>query len=160
MVEHLCEPFGALQRMWGWLEPGGHAVVEVPNVEARYHSPKNRFHQAHLFHFCPETLEAMGRNAGFEVLDTTLAPATLHINTIFRKVDACAENAALPAVVERVRASLKLHTPGAHLLSAHPYRRLLSNLARPLREQMSMPRAGSARQLLDRIYGPVVDAGP
>ena len=152
VIEHLRAPLSALRQIWGWLRPAGHAVIEVPNVEARYHSPKNRFHLAHLFHFCPETLEAMGRQSGFEVIETTLAYGTQHVRTVFRKVAGSSEIAAQPAVVDRVRRSIKSHTSRAHAMSVHPYRRLVGNLLRPLRERVAIPRAESPRQLLDRIY--------
>ncbi len=73
VLEHLPEPRRALERMLGWLAPGGLLIVEVPNVNAfgprifgRYWSGFD--YPRHLVHFSPRTLRAMVERAGGRVI--------------------------------------------------------------------------------------------
>ncbi|MCY3773122.1 MAG: methyltransferase domain-containing protein, partial [Gemmatimonadetes bacterium] len=38
-LEHMASPSEVLEHVWGWLEPQGWLVIEVPNVEATCQSP-------------------------------------------------------------------------------------------------------------------------
>jgi SAM-dependent methyltransferase len=76
VLEHLDDPGAALQRIAGWLEPGGVLLVGVPNyasLQARiagerwYHLDVPR----HRVHFTPAGLEALLRSCGFEPVATT-----------------------------------------------------------------------------------------
>jgi 2-polyprenyl-3-methyl-5-hydroxy-6-metoxy-1,4-benzoquinol methylase len=71
VLEHLDEPGAALERVRGWLSPGGALLVAVPNldsVQARlggerwYHLDVPR----HRVHFTPRGLEALLRSRGLE----------------------------------------------------------------------------------------------
>lgn len=70
VVEHLRNPLEALQRMRGWLVPGGELILGVPNIDsamrwwfrerwAGWRSPY------HLYHFTSETIRALVARAGF-----------------------------------------------------------------------------------------------
>jgi SAM-dependent methyltransferase len=75
VLEHLDDPAGALQRIAGWLAPGGALLVGVPNlasVQARiggerwYHLDVPR----HRVHFTPVGLQTLLRATGFEPVRT------------------------------------------------------------------------------------------
>lgn len=76
VLEHLDEPGVALQRIAGWLRPGGLLLVGVPNlgsIQARvggarwYHLDVPR----HRTHFTVAGLEALLRASGLEPVSTT-----------------------------------------------------------------------------------------
>jgi SAM-dependent methyltransferase len=75
VLEHLDEPGAALERIAGWLRPGGTLLVGVPNLrsvqawvggERWYHLDVPR----HRTHFTPEGLEALLACHGFTVAAT------------------------------------------------------------------------------------------
>lgn len=51
VLEHFRDPRGGLGRLAGWLRPGGHLYVEVPNALTEISSPSNLYHRAHLYYF-------------------------------------------------------------------------------------------------------------
>ena len=83
-LEHVEDPVGILARLRGWLVDGGTLLVEVPNVEARCILPAHRFHFAHFYNFNRATLEATGRRAGFDPVQTTTSPDGGNLIGIFR----------------------------------------------------------------------------
>jgi hypothetical protein len=75
VLEHLDDPVGALQRMAGWLRPGGALLVGVPNLASVqawvgglrwYHLDVPR----HRVHFTPAGLDAALRSGGFTPIRT------------------------------------------------------------------------------------------
>jgi len=78
VLEHLDDPLGALERVRGWLKPGGLVLLGVPNresVQARMAGPGWLHFDAprHRVHLTPRGLEALAHSAGFE------RPATHHM---------------------------------------------------------------------------------
>ena len=71
VLEHLREPIKTLKACLEVLSPGGILTLEVPNlnwfVRKSYRVPLASV--LHLFHFSPETLSAIVRRAGFEILE-------------------------------------------------------------------------------------------
>jgi len=49
VLEHLSDPIGSLKHMRNLLVDNGKIIVEVPNLEATYHSPNKVFHLGHLY---------------------------------------------------------------------------------------------------------------
>ena len=71
VLEHLHDPLGALIRMRNWLKPGGHMVIEVPNVYQPYGLlQENFFQNAHLTNFSEATLRVLLVRAGYAVQRT------------------------------------------------------------------------------------------
>lgn len=73
VLEHLHDPLTALERMRGWLRPGGRIQIWVPNIdslESRLFGPHWSGLDAprHLYHFSPATVSGMLVRAGFEVV--------------------------------------------------------------------------------------------
>jgi SAM-dependent methyltransferase len=70
VLEHLHRPSRQLALVHGLLAEGGRLYVEVPNI-ASPHGALGQFHIAHLYHFYPETLQAMLTKTGFRVIELT-----------------------------------------------------------------------------------------
>ena len=70
-LEHVEDPSAILSRLRGWMVDQGVLLIEVPNVEAVCIAPGHRFHFAHFYNFNRDALEALGRKAGFEPIQTT-----------------------------------------------------------------------------------------
>jgi SAM-dependent methyltransferase len=75
VLEHLDEPGIALDRIAGWLRPGGTLLIGVPNLDSLqarlggarwYHLDVPR----HRIHFTPRGLDALLRRHGFAVAST------------------------------------------------------------------------------------------
>ena len=73
-LEHVEDPSAILSRLRGWMAESGVLLIEVPNVEAVCIAPAHRFHFAHFYNFNRDALEALGRKAGFEPVETTTSP--------------------------------------------------------------------------------------
>ena len=166
VLEHLADPATALQCMSEVLRPDGKLIVEVPNVEARYHSPGHRFHFAHLHSFSRDGLVLAGQRSGLNALTVTLQPHTGHVNIVFQKGPAKEGHEPQAAAAGRIEAALRSDTPARDLMTARPYRRLWTNLNRPIRERFAVRKLGSpanAKDLLDRLYASELErqkAGP
>ena len=157
VLEHLEDPGAGLARIFDWLKPGGYLNVEVPNIEATYHAPGNKFHLAHLYTFNPENLKRLGEKAGFAVTDLKIMPGTEHINYIFQKpsqrihagpVDS---EFRIDGNYNRIRNILDAHTPLSHYLSATPYTRFIKKNSGYLKEQIAIRGFASGRELADNL---------
>jgi 2-polyprenyl-3-methyl-5-hydroxy-6-metoxy-1,4-benzoquinol methylase len=158
VFEHLADPVTVLKGLASLLSENGVIVIEVPNVEARYHGPKRRFHFAHLHTFSKEGLTLAANSAGLSTQDTTLQPNTNHINSIFRKSASQAPDFD-EVVAHRIHRHLLADTPMRDLLTSRPYRRLWANLNRPLREKRALMRLNAqtnARDILDAMFDPIL----
>jgi len=154
VLEHLEDPYLALTRILGWLKPGGHLNVEVPNIEATYHAPANKFHQAHLYSFNPATLQRLAQRAGFEVIDTQLVPGTNHVNLILQRPvvpSPSADPCQLPGNYDRVMKIFFAHTYWSHYRSWRPYLRFVRKLLGYAREQIIVRRFRRGREVGDYL---------
>ncbi len=152
VIEHLESPLDALKHVRDWLRPGGHLLVEVPNVEAVCQWPRSRFHRAHLYNFGPATLELAGRKAGYNVGSSSVSSDGGNLTVVFEKgssqVPASAE---IPGNCERVRSMVLGHTAWRHLFSIYPYRRPFQKLAARLAERRAARATTSPRDILDGL---------
>lgn len=157
VFEHLEDPTASLKRVRNWVRPGGHVLIEVPNVEARYHAPHNRFHIGHLHNFNPYTLEGIGRKIGLEVVRSTTTPGSDHVVVLFRRPDAPPETSdefENPANAARVRNILRKHTTLSHYLSITPYIRAATKQVEYVREWLKTQKCRSSRQVVEELAGP------
>ncbi|NKB45751.1 MAG: methyltransferase domain-containing protein [Alphaproteobacteria bacterium] len=157
VLEHLANPVSVLRKLAQGLADKGVVIVEVPNVEARYHGPQRRFHFAHLHTFSCEGLTLAASKAGLEVRDLCLQRHTGHINVILSKTSD-SMIAADTGIARRIEHHLETDTPIRDRFTTRPYRRLWANLARPIRERRALQKLGKrngARSILDQIYAGV-----
>lgn len=154
VLEHLRDPVEALRKMTNWLAPGGLLVIEVPNLMATYHAPARRFHFAHLLHFRPETLAALGERVGLTVVDSLTVPMVEHVNIAFRRAGGTPSTVPLTDAdrATRTRAAEEHQSAARHMMSAHPWRRLVENLARPAGERIALAGLTDPAQILERVY--------
>ncbi|MEO7057990.1 MAG: class I SAM-dependent methyltransferase [Caldimonas sp.] len=66
VLEHVADPVATLSRLTGFLAPGGHIYVDVPDVGA--YSSLNDLHVAHVYHFSQATLRQTLEAAGLSVV--------------------------------------------------------------------------------------------
>ena len=156
VLEHLQDPCTALLRLHAWLKPGGCLNVEVPNIEATYHSPQHKFHLAHLYTFNPVNLARLGEKAGFVAADVQLVPGTLHINILFQKPAAggprpSSDSYLLPGNYAQIRRVFDAHTAAAHYLSPTPYVRFLRKLYGYTSERLVAGNFKRGRDLADYL---------
>ncbi len=68
VLEHLSDPFGALERMRGWLRPQGTLIVFVPyEMERRFSRYRRDDTDRHLFSWNVQTMSHLIESAGFEL---------------------------------------------------------------------------------------------
>lgn len=154
VLEHLANPIATLKKLSAVLADDGVMIIEVPNVMARYHGPKRRFHFAHLHTFSTSGLTLAANKAGLEVEDITIQPHTGHINAALRKSATRLSNLDASEAIN-IERHLADDTPVRDLFTARPYKRLWANMKRPIKERAALARLGhpsSAREILDRLY--------
>jgi SAM-dependent methyltransferase len=85
VLEHLPDPLSALRRIHAWLKPGGHFVVEVPNVASLCQHPAKRFHYAHVVGYTPASLAYAVRESGWRIVELTLDQYDRNILAVLQK---------------------------------------------------------------------------
>lgn len=74
VLEHVHDPRAALDRIRGWLRPGGLLVLSVPNSGSWMAKLMGRrwvlLLREHLWYFSPETIGALLDRAGYELCNT------------------------------------------------------------------------------------------
>jgi SAM-dependent methyltransferase len=151
-LEHVEDPVGVLRALRAWLKDGGVLAVEVPNVEARSTLPAHRFHFAHLYNFNRATLEATGRRAGFDPVQTTTSPDEGNLVTVFRASPAPAvDTIGLDGNYARVARAVGGHTAVNYYLSRAPYTGPLRRLRHYLADRKATRGAGTPTEVLDAL---------
>ena len=151
-LEHVEDPVGILATLRGWMAEGGLLLVEVPNVEARCISPAHRFHFAHFYNFNRVTLEATGRKAGFEPVQTTTSRDGGNLSAIFRTAEArSTPERGFEGNYARLAEVVRGHTSAGYYLSAAPYSSPLGRLRAYLRDRAATRGYETARQVLDGL---------
>jgi SAM-dependent methyltransferase len=154
-LEHVEDPVGVLTTLHGWLSEGGVLLIEVPNVEARCIHPRHRFHFAHFYSFNQPTLEAVGRKAGFENVQTSTSPDGGNLISLFRVAQGFgpvpAAAVSLPGNYQRVRRIVRSHTLAGYYLSASPYAGPLGRLRSFLKDRAATRGCATPREVLDRL---------
>ncbi len=152
VYEHLESPLDAMRHVREWLRPGGHFLVEVPNVEGICQWPRSRFHRAHLYNFNPATLEMTGRKAGYDVVSTFVSDDGGNVAVLFKKSDSVVPvSGEIPGNYERVRDIVKGHTALSHAFSRFPYLRPFRKIAQRLDERSAISRETSPKAILEGL---------
>ena len=154
VLEHTEEPFQILSYLRKWLKPGGHVVIEIPNVEAVCQAPGHRFHVAHLYYFNRKTLELLGRKAGYTVQEVSVSEDGGNILMIFQKSDQHIplQDAKIPGNYQRICHIIRTHTNFAHYTSLYPYFRPMKRLYRAIDEWRAIKAFSTGKQILDAMY--------
>jgi SAM-dependent methyltransferase len=150
-LEHVEDPSAILSRLRSWISDRGVLLVEVPNVEARCMSPRHRFHFAHFYNFSRETLEDLGRKAGFEPLQTSASRDGGNLISVFRATTAGLPMRADGANYARIASVVKQHTAFRYYRSASPYVGPLGRLRTFLVDRRAARGCDTPKEVLDRL---------
>ncbi|HKY20488.1 MAG TPA: class I SAM-dependent methyltransferase [Vicinamibacterales bacterium] len=150
-LEHVEDPLAILSRIRSWIAESGVLLVEVPNVEAECVAPGHRFHFAHFYNFSRPTLEALGRKAGFEPVQTTTSPDGGNLISVFR-----ASAGAVPIQSDsehfaRVAGFVQRHSALKYYCSRHPYRGPLGRLRAYVADRLATSGCDTPKQVIDRL---------
>jgi 2-polyprenyl-3-methyl-5-hydroxy-6-metoxy-1,4-benzoquinol methylase len=151
VLEHVRDPRGGLDRLSGWLRPGGHLYVEVPNALTEISSPSNLYHRAHLYYFSASPLARLGVAAGLEPVLIDGGPRLANLTAIFRKSvpPPAAED---PTAHEAVVAANRNRTLRKYLTAGPTWAAVAPRLWRRAQERRAASSGLSARALLDTLY--------
>ncbi|MEO8426486.1 MAG: class I SAM-dependent methyltransferase [Verrucomicrobiota bacterium] len=150
VLEHLEDPFGTIAGLRPMLKPGGHLVIEVPNVEGTCGEPANRFHIAHLYNFNPATLGALSRKAGYTVRETSISSDGGNVAVFLQTAgEPSSFDGRIQGNRDRIVGILARHTKPRHYLSARRYGRALRKAARVFDEWRVTRRFRSRAAILD-----------
>jgi len=164
VLEHLLDPVAAMLQLVRLVRPGGLVLVEVPDIEADWHAPGRLFHAAHLFWFNEGTLSALARRAGLAPLEVTREPPCGHLRMLLRRPveDAPGSGdwrAGLVGNSARIEAALRSRSLSGYALSAAPYRRAATRLARRFGEWRATHGAKDARAVVEAACREVLGSG-
>jgi SAM-dependent methyltransferase len=151
-LEHVEDPSRILVTIRTWLTENGLLLVEVPNVEASCIAPKNRFHFAHFYNFNRDTLEALGRKAGFATVETVTSEDGGNLISVFRRVPAANPVSHLNGNYERIAARLRTQT-AAYYFSPAPYAGVAGRLRAYLTDRSAVRGARTPQDVLDAVIG-------
>ncbi|MEM8946724.1 MAG: class I SAM-dependent methyltransferase [Planctomycetota bacterium] len=154
VLEHVEDPCAILEQLRQWLAFDGYLVVEVPNVEATYHAPQNRYHVGHLYNFSPAVLERLGEKADLSVFGSKLVTGVDHIHVTFRKSRIAIHDPGdytLPSNYQRIAKILTSHTPLRHYASPVPYTRFVGKQLQYLNENRAVRGEDAPREIADRL---------
>jgi 2-polyprenyl-3-methyl-5-hydroxy-6-metoxy-1,4-benzoquinol methylase len=162
VFEHLPNPREAIDHIGQLLKPGGKLLLEVPNIEATYHSPNKVFHVGHLYWYNPNTIKAMAASAGLRALQTTLKTGTKHIFIVFTKPDEPrgdnTENtneplqACLNGNSTHVSRILEQRSILKHYLTVKPYIRFTKKMLQYAKENLNASGSKDPKSICDSTY--------
>lgn len=150
-LEHVEDPSAILSRLREWMVEQGVLLIEVPNVEAECVAPEHRFHFAHFYSFNRAALEALGRKAGFEPVETTTSSDGGNLTSVFRAVPNAQPPRPDAANHARVADVVKGHTSLKYYCSTSPYAGPVSRLRAYLTDSRAAQGCETPRQVLDKL---------
>ena len=150
-LEHVEDPSAILSRLRGWMADGGVLLIEVPNAEAVCIAPQSRFHFAHFYNFNRDTLEALGRKAGFQPLHTTTSSDGGNLIGVFKAGAGDRTPRFDGANYARVSRVIRGHTTLKYYCSSAPYAGPLGRLRTYLLDKRAAQGCETATQVLDKL---------
>jgi SAM-dependent methyltransferase len=151
-LEHVEDPSAILSRLRDWMVDQGVLLIEVPNVEAVCIAPAHRFHFAHFYNFNRDALEALGRKAGFEPVETTTSSDGGNLTSVFRAAPRAQQPPRFDAAnYARVAGIVKRHTSLKYYCSASPYSGPVNRLRTYLMDRRAAQGCNAPTQVLDRL---------
>jgi SAM-dependent methyltransferase len=150
-LEHVEDPTMILSRLRRWMTDRGVLLIEVPNVEAVCVAPGHRFHFAHFYNFNRETLEALGRKAGFGPVHTTTTSDGGNLISVFRAAGSSQQWPIDSANYARMAAVVKGHSAFRYYCSAAPYAGPLNRLRTYVADNRAAQGCETPKQVLDKL---------
>ncbi len=98
VLEHQPDPLAVLRALRGWLQPDGHLIVEVPNLDSPHQHPAKRFHFAHVLGFTPASLDYACRLAGFAIIQSGSSSFSRNLLRVLRPTEQPFAETPLPAL--------------------------------------------------------------
>lgn len=101
VLEHLNDPLMALRRLRGMINEEGLLALSTVNLDGLHARLRKSgwpwFIRSHLHYFGQATLAAMLRQAGFRMVEWTIAPRSLHLSYIAQRAGSSHHGAAAAA---------------------------------------------------------------
>lgn len=148
VFEHLAHPVSVIRKVWDILSPGGHLVIEVPNIHQADASPHNIYFKAHLFYYSRYSL-LTAASVGFDVVRIE---DDGNLMVVFKRRDTLADTMQLPTEADVAVTRQRLQEKGwfEYLFEGGGLKKPVSRLRRVVREsRISSP---GPRQLLDALW--------
>lgn len=148
VFEHLAHPREVMRKIWGILSPGGHLVIEVPNIHQADASPHNIYFKAHLFYYSKFSLIA----AASEFFTPIYIEDRGNLSVVFQRRDAAVAEPQWPSATDVALTRQRLAEKGwaEYLLTggglAKPFFRLRKMIAE------SALRPEPPRDVLNRLW--------
>ena len=154
VLEHVPDPGAALTHLAGWLRPGGHLYVEVPNALTGVSSPSNLYHRAHLYYFAAAPLAALAEKAGLTTVLLDGGPQLANLTAVFVKTQEFGKgkDARSGSAHDAVVAANRQRTLGRYLLAGTTLSNVLPRLLVRAEERRIERRGLSGRATLDRLF--------
>lgn len=152
VLEHVPDPAAALARLTGWLRPGGHLYLEVPNALTDVSSPSNLYHRAHLYYFAAAPLAALAQRAGLAPVLLDGGPQNANLTAIFVKTSEPQVQHELRPVHDELVAANRRRTLAHYLTAGGTLANVLPRLVVRAQER-SVERSGlRGRAILDQLF--------
>ena len=158
VLEHLRDPVESLQRLRGWLRPGGLLYIEVPDIEADMcNKLRGRlFHYGHIYNYNPVTLRHVAARAGLVEFPATAARCAGRCSGFFTPGEGgLIPTEALIRNADRMRAEMNAHN--RRTLPAPkegtPVGRFFATMAARLREARAGARLKTHRAIAEAAAG-------
>ena len=153
VLEHLENPVLDLAHLGKFLNPGGHFIIEVPNITYADMAFSHKWHPGHLFSFSATTLSMLMEKAGFETVSCSPIGDAGNLWGVFKTSDqkkVLSTKFSKPASVELSFKKLKKAKILYHLRFWNYFkfvRKIFSNTKEKLKT-----RAKNGREILDEIF--------
>jgi 2-polyprenyl-3-methyl-5-hydroxy-6-metoxy-1,4-benzoquinol methylase len=151
VLEHVRDPGQALTRLAGWLKPGGHLYIEVPNALTEVSSPSNLYHRAHLYYFAPQPLVALAQRAGLRAVLADGAPSRANLTAVFRKELNATAGTRPASAHDAVVAANRQRTLGRYLTASATLGNVLPRLVGRMAENRVEKAGLGGRATLDQL---------
>ena len=153
VLEHLENPVLDLAHLGQFLNPGGHFIIEVPNITYADMAFSHKWHPGHLFSFTNDTLALLIEKAGFRTLSSSSIGDGGNLWGVFEKPEDSQSQPTTKSRMPSVNAVM-----GDLLKQRTGYYFRLSNFLKLFRKipvmisEKAKSRSLSGKEILDRLY--------
>ena len=151
VLEHIENPLNDLGHLIKFLKPGGHLIIEVPNILYKSMAFRNKWHPGHLFSYCKISLQDLANKLGLKAIFCDSIEDGGNLFGVFQNVTE--ENP--PAITSRISHDMKLQLLKRQgmLYRFNPlnYVKLFKKLGRLIHEKFKT-NGKTAKEILDELY--------